>query len=218
MEQPINAPVKLFGYWRSSSTYRVRIALALAGISFETEKVDLLAGEQVSDANLSRNPAGLVPTLEIDGLVLNQSLAIIEYLDETRRLGLVPGTAGARARVRALAHSIAMEIAPVCNQRVAKFASEQSAGAIATADWMKHFISLGLKGFEGLLEKGAQGDFCEGDSVTIADLCLVPQIYNAIRWGVDLAPYPLATGVSARLQTLSAFQAAHPDVANAART
>lgn len=212
----MTAEVRLYGYWRSSSTYRVRIALALASIPYETTKVDLLGGEQVGSDNLSRNPLGLVPSLEIDGLVLTQSLSIIEYLDETRKLGLLPEAAEARARVRALAHAIAMDIAPVCNQRVAKFATEQSNSAMATADWMKHFISLGMRGFEGMLEQALPSRYCGGESVTIADICLVPQLYNAARWGVDLSAYPLASAINSRLVELEAFRAAHPDVANIA--
>lgn len=212
----MTAEVRLYGYWRSSSTYRVRIALALASIPYETTKVDLLGGEQVGSDNLSRNPLGLVPSLEIDGLVLTQSLSIIEYLDETRKLGLLPEAAEARARVRALAHAIAMDIAPVCNQRVAKFATEQSNSAMATADWMKHFISLGMRGFEGMLEQAPPSRYCGGESVTIADICLVPQLYNAARWGVDLSAYPLASAINSRLVELEAFRAAHPDVANIA--
>ncbi|MBO9112662.1 MULTISPECIES: maleylacetoacetate isomerase [Rhizobium/Agrobacterium group] len=210
----MTAEVRLYGYWRSSSTYRVRIALALAGISYSTTKVDLLGGEQVSSDNLSRSPLGLVPSLEIDGLLLTQSLSIVEYLDETRKLSLLPEATEARARVRALAHAIAMDIAPVCNQRVAKFANERSNSAIATTDWMKHFISLGLGGFEGMLEQAPPTLYCGGDSVTIADICLVPQIYNAARWGVNLSAYPLTTQINARLLELEAFRAAHPDVAN----
>ncbi len=212
----MTAEARLYGYWRSSSTYRVRIALALASISYEATKVDLLGGEQAASENLSRNPLGLVPSLEIDGHVLTQSLAIVEYLDETRGLGLVPKAVEARARVRALAHAIAMDIAPVCNQRVAKFATEKSNSAFATADWMKHFISLGLQGFEGLLRQLPPSRYCFDDSVTIADVCLVPQLYNAVRWGVDLSAYPLASAVNSRLLELEAFRAAHPDLANTA--
>ncbi|MBB3386201.1 MULTISPECIES: maleylacetoacetate isomerase [unclassified Rhizobium] len=208
--------VKLYGYWRSSSTYRVRIALALASIPYETIKVDLLSGEQDGNDNLSRNPLGLVPSLEIDGRVLTQSLSIIEYLDETRKMGLLPGGPEERSRVRALAHAIAMDIAPICNQRVAKFANDQSNSSIATADWMKHFIALGLRGFERMLEQRPPSRYCAGDAVTIADLCLVPQLYNAARWSVDLAACPLANSINSRLLELEAFRAAHPDVANLA--
>src|SRR5690606_33449557 len=115
---------RLYDYWRSSAAYRVRIALNLLGIPFESVPVNLLEGEQKAPENLARNPQGLVPTLEIDGLRLTQSLAIVEYLDETRQAGLLPREAAARARVRALAHAIAMEIHPVCNLSVARHAAE----------------------------------------------------------------------------------------------
>lgn len=214
----MHSTVRLFGYWRSSSTYRVRIALALAGISYESVKIDLLAGEQVGAENLARNPLGLVPTLEIDGHALYQSLAIVEYLDETRGLSLLPDDPSLKAYVRSLSMAIAMEIAPVCNQRVAKFANEKSNGQIATADWMKHFITLGLAGFEGMLANGSTGPYCAGNRITLADICLVPQIYNAVRWGVDVSAFPVANAINGRLEALDAFRAAHPDVANAARS
>jgi maleylacetoacetate isomerase len=151
--------------------------------------VDLLAGEQAGEENLRRNPQGLVPTLEIDGLRLTQSLAIVEYLDETRGAGFLPPDPPGRARVRALAHAVAMDIHPVCNLRVVRHAVAESGGAIAQEDWMRHFIALGLRGLEGMLE-GAPGPFCHGGRVTLPDLCLVPQLYNARRWGVDLGPFP----------------------------
>lgn len=201
----------LHDYWRSSAAYRVRIALNLLGLPFESRPVDLLKGEQRGPANLARNPLGLVPTLEIDGLCLTQSLAVLEYLDETRGTGFLPADPAGRARVRALAHAVAMEIHPVCNLRVARHAVDASGGAIAQEDWMRHFIGLGLGGLEALLGDGRAGRFCHGDEVTLADLCLVPQLYNARRWGLDLAPFPRIARIDAALQELPAVQAAHPD-------
>jgi maleylacetoacetate isomerase len=200
----------LYDYWRSSASYRLRIVLNWLGISYETRVVDLLSDDQNSAAHLARNPQGLVPALEIDGHMLTQSLAIIEYLDETRHGGLLPADAQGRQRVRALAHAIAMEIHPVCNLRVARHAV--SLGGSATMEgWMQHFISLGLAGLEGLLSNGPEGTYCHGDNVTLADICLVPQVYNARRWAVDVGAYPRIEEISSRLAKLPAFIAAHPD-------
>jgi maleylacetoacetate isomerase len=203
--------IVLHDYWRSSAAYRVRIGLNLLGLTYERRVVDLLKGEQAQAENLARNPQGLVPTLEIDGLRLTQSLAILEYLDETRGAGFLPRDPAGRARVRALAHAVAMEIHPVCNLRVARHAVEASGGAIMQEAWMRHFIPLGLAGLEAMLEDGRAGRYCHGDGITLADLCLVPQLYNARRWGVDLAPYPRITAIDAALQEIPAVQAAHPD-------
>jgi maleylacetoacetate isomerase len=201
----------LYDYWRSSASYRLRIALALLGERFESVTVNLLDGEQRAAENLARNPQGLVPTLEIDGELLTQSLAILEYLDETRDAGLLPKQPLERARVRALAYAIAMEIHPVCNLHVARYAVETSGGSISTETWMKHFISRGLRAVEAMLEKRPAGAYCHGDAVTIADICLVPQIYNARRWGVDIEAMPNISTVVAALERLPAFASAHPD-------
>ena len=209
----MTAPIILQDYWRSSSAYRVRIALNLLGLVYQSHPVDLVAGAQAEAANLTLNPQGLVPTLSIDGMSLTQSLAIIEYLDETRHAGFLPSDPPGRARVRALAMAIAMEIQPVCNLRVARHAVEASGGAITTEDWMRHFISLGLSGFEAMLAKAPEGAFCHGDQPSLADLCLVPQIYNARRWGVDLTAFPRTMVIAERMEALPAVAAAHPDLA-----
>lgn len=203
--------ITLHDYWRSSASYRVRIALNLLGLEWRSLPVDLLAGAQRGPENLARNPQGLVPTLEIDGLVLTQSLAILEYLDETRAGGFLPADPAGRARVRALAHAVAMEIHPVCNLSVTRFAAEASGGRIATEDWMRHHIPRGLAALEALLDHPATGRFCHGDRISLADLCLVPQLYNARRWGVDLAALPRILAIEARLAALPAVAAAHPD-------
>ena len=203
--------IVLHDYWRSSAAYRVRIALNLLGLAYESRPVNLLKGEQAGAENLARNPQGLVPTLEIDGLRLTQSLAILEYLDETRKAGFLPEDPAGRARVRALAYAVAMEIHPVCNLRVARHAVTASGGALSQEGWMRHFIALGLQGLEAMLGDGLSGRYCHGDTVTLADLCLVPQLYNARRWGVDLAPFPRVTAIDAALLALPAAQAAHPD-------
>lgn len=202
--------IVLRDYWRSSSAYRVRIALNLLGLEYRSIPVDLVAGVQRGAAHLEENPQGLVPVLEIDGLRLTQSLAIVEYLDETRGGGLMPAEATGRARVRALAHAVAMEIQPVCNLRVARHAV--SLGGAATMEgWMGHFIALGLEGVEGLLAQGPEGDVCHGEQPGLADICLVPQVYNARRWGVPLDPFPRIARIAAFCEALPAFAAAHPD-------
>ena len=202
--------IVLYDYWRSSASYRVRIGLNLLGLSYESKAVDLVSGAQTSGDHLGRNPQGLVPVLDIDGHRLTQSLAILEYLDETREAGFLPKEAVDRQRVCALAHAIAMEIHPVCNLRVAKHAV--SLGGSATMEgWMQHFISLGLSGFEGLLAERPAGQFCYGNSVTLADICLVPQIYNARRWNVSLEPFARTIAIADRLEQISAFSAASPE-------
>lgn len=199
--------ITLYDYWRSSASYRVRIALGLAGLDWHPETVNLLDGDQSGPTHMSRNPQGLVPALDIDGEMLTQSLAIVEYLDETRNLGLLPADPLARARARAVAHAISMDIHPVCNLRVAKYAIAASAGKITMEGWMRHFIAPGLVAVEAMLHGG---DYCVGNHLSLADLCLVPQVYNADRWGVDLANMPRVRQVVAHLETLPAFIAAHP--------
>ncbi|HMS96957.1 MAG TPA: maleylacetoacetate isomerase, partial [Tabrizicola sp.] len=180
--------IRLYDYWRSSASYRVRIGLNLLELAYHAVPVDLTKGEQRAGANLARNPQGLVPALEIDGLLLTQSLAILEYLDETRGAGWLPRHSAGRARVRALALAVAADTHPICNLRVARHA--EAKGGIPMGDWMGHFIPLGLEGVEGLLARGETGRFCHGDRISLADICLVPQVYNARRWKVDLAPFP----------------------------
>ena len=200
--------ITLYDYWRSSAAYRVRIALNLLGISYETVPVDLMKGEQRQADNLARNPQGLVPTLEIDGLRLTQSVAIVEYLNDTRDAGFLPEDAPGRARVRALAFAVAMEIAPVCNLSVRIHAAEMSGGKVTADDWQSHFMVPRLAAFEAMI--GADR-FCHGDGVTLADICLVPQVYNARRIGLDFTALPKISAITARLEAMPAFAAAHPD-------
>jgi maleylacetoacetate isomerase len=204
----MTSDVILHDYWRSSSAYRVRIGLNLLGLAYRAIPVDLTTGAQRSARHLEANPQGLVPVLDIDGLRLTQSLAILEYLDETRQAGFLPSAPAARARARALAQAVAMDIQPVCNLRVAQHAVSLGGGA-TMADWMGHFITLGFQGLEPMLT----GDtpFALGDRPGLADLCLLPQVYNARRWGVDLAPFPRITGIADRMEALAPVAAAHPD-------
>ncbi len=202
----------LYDYWRSSASYRVRIALNLAGIAYRAVSVDLTSAEQRSDTHLARNPQGLVPVLEIDGARLTQSLAIIEYLDQTRGLRLLPDDPAERAKAQALAHSIAIDIHPVCNLSVAQYATQLRGGIDGMpGDWMKRFIRPGLLAFETLLGGFQQAPYCTGSRPGLADLCLIPQLYNARRWQVDLSDMPHLLDVEAACATLPAFQAAHPD-------
>lgn len=203
--------MKLYDYWRSSAAYRLRITLNFMGLPYDQVVVDLLNSENLSAENMARNPQGLVPTLNIDGQELTQSLAIIEYLDETRQAGLLPSDPLARARVRMISYAIAMEIHAVCNMSVARFAADNSGGNLTMADWMLHFIPKGLQAVETMLQQPETGIYCHGDTFGMADICLVPQIYNARRWGVDLADLPNISRIMARLESLEPVQQAHPD-------
>ncbi|KIC41665.1 maleylacetoacetate isomerase [Ruegeria sp. ANG-S4] len=203
--------VVLYDYWRSSASYRLRIALNLAGIDYRAVTVDLVKGAQREPDHLARNPQGLVPVLEIDGLRLTQSLAILDYLDHTRNLNLLPQTAAERAAVQALAHSIAVDVHPVCNLSVARHATVLSDGkGDMPGDWMRHFIRPGLLAFEALLGRFDQAPYSVGASPGLADICLIPQMYNARRWQVDLSEMPRILSVEAACADHPAFAAAHP--------
>jgi len=200
--------IRLYDYWRSSACYRVRIALGLANLEWTPVPVNLLEHAQREPEHLARNPQGLVPVLEIDGQRLTQSLAIVEYLNETRGLGLLPDDPAEKATVRALAHGIAMEIHPVCNLGVSGYVVKESGGAITMQGWMQRFIAPGLAAFEEML---ADGDHCHREYVTLADICLMPQLYNARRWNVDLEPMPKIRRIEDTLKAIPAFANAHPD-------
>lgn len=203
--------VILHDFARSSASYRVRIALNLSGIAHDRSAVNLQSCEHKSSANLARNPQGLVPTLEIDGLVLTQSVAIVEYLSETRSAGFLPADPAGRARVRALAYAIAMEIAPVCNLSVRTRAAAISGGTLTEGDWSRPVMQAGLAAFEVMLDNPATGPFCHGDRPGLADICLVPQVYNTRRAGLTLDTLPRIAAIIARLESLPEVAAAHPD-------
>ncbi|UWU29999.1 maleylacetoacetate isomerase [Rhizobium sp. WSM1274] len=202
--------VVLYDYWRSSASYRVRIALNLLGIDYQTVPINLLEGAHKTPEYLALNPQGFVPTLVVDGKTLTQSLAIIEYLAETRpECGLLPPDIVDRQKVRALAYAIAMDIHPICNLHVVSHLMSMTDKPDAREEWMKHFISDGLGKLEAMIGE-ADGAFSFGDAPTMADLCLVPQVYNARRWGVDMTAFRRITDIDARCAELPAFQAAHP--------
>ncbi len=201
----------LYDFWRSSASYRLRIALALAGIDTRPVPVDLPTLRHKTPEHVARNPQGLVPVLEIDGDRFTQSLAILDYLDETRGLGLLPAEPAERAHVRALAHSIAVDVHPVCNVSVAAYAVELSGREEAREMWMRRFIAPGLAAFEALLARWEQAPYCTGANVSLADICLMPQLYNADRWGADYSDCPRILTVKAALDAHPAFAAAHPD-------
>jgi len=206
----------LYDYWKSSASYRIRIAMNLKGIAYESRQVELTKGAQTSAENMARNPQGLVPQLLIDGLSLTQSLPIIEYLDQTRpEVPLIPEDPRERHKVRAIAAAISMEMAPVMNLRVAKKAVEWSGGEKTMKDWMQECLPLWLAAVETLSGEGRDGGFCHRDTPTLADCCLIPQLYNARRWEVDLEPYPIIRAVEEHCGELNAFQQAHPDAVGA---
>jgi len=203
--------VVLYDYWRSSASYRVRIALNLAGIPYETIAVDLLAGSHKSPEYLAINPQGLVPTLIIDERTLTQSLAIVEYIAESHSgCGLLPESPTERQRVRALSYAVAMEIHPICNMHVAAHVVDLLGKPEAREEWMRHFILDGLRKVNAMLSENPS-QFCCGERPTMADLCLIPQIYNARRWGLNLDALRRITEVDVRCAALAAFQQAHPD-------
>ena len=210
----MTSPV-LFDYWRSSASYRVRIALNMLDIPYSTVPVDLLSGQHKQPEHLARHPQGLVPALEIDGHMLTQSLAIIEYLAETRPdKPFLPADPLGRHRVRALSYAIAMDIHPTCNLGIVAHVMQQASDPeAARAAWMRKFIGEGLIAFERLLDHPATGTFCHGARPGMADLCIVPQIYNARRWNVDLTDCARTVAIAERCAALPAFAAAHPDQA-----
>jgi maleylacetoacetate isomerase len=206
--------MKLYTLWRSSAAYRVRIALNFKGLAYESLTRDLVKREHESPAYTGLNPQGLIPALELDGVVIAQSLAIIEYLEETQpQPALLPQGALARAQVRSLAQAVACDIHPLNNLRVLNYLKGPLArdeGAVAT--WYRHWVAEGFRGLEVLARRhSADGRHLFGSSVTLADLCLVPQVYNARRFKCDLTPFPTLVAISGALDELPAFAAARPE-------
>jgi len=205
--------MKLYTYFRSSAAFRVRIAMNLKGLAYEPAFVHLPKGEHRAPAYGSLNAQALLPTLEDAAQRLTQSLAILEYLEETHpAVPLLPQDAPGRARVRSLALLIACEIHPLNNLRVLQHLkrvlgqNEEQINA-----WYRHWIADGLTKFEAdLAAGGMSGKFCHGDSPTIADCCLVPQIFNAQRYQCDTAPYPATMRIFADCMKLEAFDRAQP--------
>jgi maleylacetoacetate isomerase len=206
--------MKLHDYFRSSAAYRVRIALNLKGLAAERAFVHLRRGAQDSDDYRALNPQGLVPVLETDdGAVITQSLAIIEYLEETHPLPpLLPRDANGRARVRGIALAIACDIHPLNNLRVLRYLTGTLGVPEAQKDgWYRYWCDTGLEALERrLADDAATGAFCHGATPTLADVCLVPQLANARRMAVDLSAFPTLLRIDAACQALPAFAAAAP--------
>jgi maleylacetoacetate isomerase len=202
----------LYDYWRSSAAYRVRIALNLKGIDYESRQVDLRDGAQRSDQYRALNPQGLVPMLEIDGHRLTQSVAIINYLDlRYPGVPLIPAAAAERAHVVAMAMTIACDIHPLNNLRVLKYLKDPLGHSQDEIDsWYVHWLDEGLPAIEAMAAPRA-GKFLFGDAPTGADVCLVPQLYNARRFNVSLDAYPTLLRADENMNALEPVAAAHPD-------
>ena len=204
--------MRLHGYWRSGTSYRVRIALGLKGVAFEQVPVNLLAGDQRGEAYRALNPQALVPALEVDGAVLTQSPAILEWLEERYPdPPLLPASANDRATVRAIAALIGCDVHPLGNLRVLNaLRSGFGADDAAVKHWAVRWIGDGFAALETMIARHGDG-LAFGNSPTLADCYLVPQVYSAERFGVDLIPYPRLLAAAERARALPAFAAAHPD-------
>jgi len=207
--------MKLHNYFRSSASYRVRIALNLKGLAYEYQAVHLTrgGGEQFTPSFRELNPLSVVPVLESDDARVTQSLAIIEYLDEVQpEPPLLPRGPAARARVRALALSIACELAPLNNLRVLGYLTrELGVTDQAKTEWYRHWVALGLAAFEAEIAEGPPGHFCHGDAPGLADCFLIPQLFNARRFDCDLSRYPRLLAIEQSCALLAAFRDAAPD-------
>jgi maleylpyruvate isomerase len=209
--------LKLYTYWRSSAAFRVRIALNLKGLAYESVPKHLLrnGGEQRAHDYLELNPQGLVPALDDDGTLVTQSLAICEYLEEIHpEPRLLPGDAVARAQIRAMALSVACEIHPLQNLGVLQYLrGELSQSDEAVNRWARHWTSRGFRALEQWIGRcSTDGRHCHGSGVTLADVFLLPQVFNARRVQLELTPFPRLAAVAAHLETLPAFDAARPEV------
>jgi maleylacetoacetate isomerase len=212
--------MKLYTFFRSSAAFRVRIALNLKGLQYESLPKAFARDEHRAPEYLALNPQGLIPALATDGVVLPQSLAIIEYLNDRHpQPPLLPHDPLDRARVRSMALAIACEIHPLNNLRVLNYLRnqlEQDDDGVGT--WYRHWVTEGFRGLETQArEFSAAGRYCFGDAVSLADVCLVPQMFNARRFSTDLSPFPTLVGISTHLEGLPAFAAARPEVQPDAR-
>ncbi len=203
--------MRLYSYWRSTTSYRVRIVLNLKGFDHEIVPVDLVRGEQRTPEHGARNPGRGVPVLELDdGTHLPQSLAIIDYLDQLRPTpAILPADPLARARVMAAAHQVALDIHPVNNLRVINHLKTMGHSQDEAIGWMRHWMHEGLTAYQAMIRPDTRFSF--GDSPDLADICLTAQMYNAHRWGLDLAPFDRLARIEQACLALSAFAAAHPD-------
>jgi maleylacetoacetate isomerase len=215
MKAETETQLTLYSYWRSSAAYRVRIALNLKGLSYQTIPVHLInnGGEQLSETYRAINPQGLVPVLLHQGHVLTQTMAICEYLDECfEQYPLLPADSLARARVRSLALQVACEIHPINNLRVQKYLKGQCGDALDTVEWMTHWMTEGFSAIEQQLENS--GDHHSGfyaDRPGLFECFLVPQVYNAERYGTDMSGFPVIRQIVAHCRELPAFSDAEPE-------
>lgn len=205
--------IKLYSYFRSSAAYRVRIALNLKQIDYELEFVNLLKAEEQQALYAELNPQKLVPVLEHDERMLYQSMAILEYLEETfPEPALLPSDSALRAEVRALSNVIACDIHPLNNTRVIKYlAGELEVGEEAKLQWYRHWVAEGFAAIEKRLEVFSEGRFCFGNAPGMADALLIPQIYNARRFELDMTPYPLIESIDRHCLQIEAFTLAAPE-------
>ncbi|MCC5811106.1 MAG: maleylacetoacetate isomerase [Ectothiorhodospiraceae bacterium] len=206
--------MKLHGYFRSSAAYRVRIALNLKGVAYQNLPVNLVRGEQREAAYAALNPQQLVPTLETpEGHRLTQSLAICEYLDESHpQPPLLPSDPIGRARVRAIAAVVACDTHPLNNLRVLQYLTDTlGVDEESKLRWYRHWVTEELRAVEALLQDSATGRYCHGEKPSLADLCLVPQVFNAVRFSCDLAPFPTVHRIVDACNALPAFAEAAPE-------
>ena len=207
------ADITLYDYWRSSASYRVRIALNLKGLAYDQVVVNLLAGEHRADAHRARSPIGYVPALEIDGQMMTQSMAILEYLEASYPdPALLPADPAEAARLRAIAYAIAMDIHPICNLNVTNHHAAAFDGDDSAKDaWMVHFMTRGLAAVEVMSGHPGTGPFLHGEAPGMADCVLVPQLYNARRRNMDLADMPRLAAIEEACLAHPAFAAAVPE-------
>ncbi|MGH6904232.1 MAG: maleylacetoacetate isomerase [Geminicoccaceae bacterium] len=204
--------MRLYQNWRSSAAYRVRLALNYKGLSYEQVAIDLRQGEQRTPEFLKINPQGLVPVLEDDGIVLTQSLPILNYLEERYpEPALLPKDLPGRATSRAIAVAIACEIHPLNNLRVLQYLEREfGLDEARRLAWYRHWVAEGFGAIETMLARSAAA-FCVGDAPSLADVCLVPQVYNGRRYECDLAPYPTILRIDERCRQIEAFARAAPE-------